>query len=64
MKHILKDSQGRKYEIEMGCNHPDMWDNTTDSVGCSGNCEACKWSIATCTIPEILRLIELAGLTR
>lgn len=64
MTHFLKDSNGNKYEIEMGCNHPDMQDNTTESVGCTGNCASYQYSVATCSIPEMLRLIELAGLVK
>lgn len=64
MTHYLKDKNGEVYSINMGCKHPDMDGNTTASVGCNGNCNRCKYGIASLTIEEALKLIDLAGLTR
>lgn len=52
--------KGREITIAMGCNHPNMNGNSTESVGCSGNCENCDYSIASCTIPDIFHLIDAA----
>ena len=62
MMHVLKTPTGEKLTIEMGCNHPDMKSNNAASVGCSGNCSECSHSIATTSIPEMLMLLELAGM--
>lgn len=61
MKYCLKSKDGNfKFAVEMGCNHPDMKNNSTESVGCSGNCDKCRFSIATLTIPAFMELIERA----
>ena len=62
MTHILKSPAGDKIKIEMGCNHPDMCGNNAASVGCSGNCAECSHSVATTSIPDMLKLLELAGM--
>lgn len=49
-----------KVKIEMGCNHPKMRENNAESIGCKGNCEECKFSIATLTVPEMFALLERA----
>lgn len=64
MLHYLKTEDGNlKVKTEMGCNHPKMKNNNTDSVGCGGECHECSHSIATCTIPEMLGLLKRAGCT-
>lgn len=61
MTHYLKDENGNfKFKVEMGCNHPDMKNNSTDSIGCSGNCEQCKYSVAMLTIPDFMELAKRA----
>ena len=61
MTHCLKSKdENFKFVVEMGCNHPDMKNNSTDSVGYSGNCEECKYSIAAITIPDFMELIRRA----
>lgn len=65
MTHYLKTEDGTmEIKVEMGCNHPDITDNSTESVGCNGNCCCCKYSIATTTVPEMMKLLERAGCTR
>lgn len=64
MKHYLRTEDGLfKLDVEMGCNHPDADDNTTESIGCNGNCEECTYSVAKCTIPEMLELLNRAKCT-
>ena len=46
MKHHLKTEDG-KFKI-------------TISIGCNGECDKCKYSIASCTIPEMDQLLKLA----
>lgn len=60
MQHNFRIN-GKIFTIEMGCNHPDMRGNTTESVGCNGDCEECGYSIASTTIPQINELIRLAN---
>lgn len=65
MRHYLQTEDGKfKITVEMGCNHPGMKNNSTDSIGCNGKCEECKYSIASCTIPEMDQLLELAKCLR
>ena len=63
MIHYLKTRDGFKIAVEMNCNHPDMKDHSTESIGCSGNCEECRYSIASCTIPEMMELLKRANCT-
>ena len=37
MKHYLKSKDGEiKYTVDMYCEHPNMKNNNTESVGCNG----------------------------
>ena len=62
MTHYLTAPAGDKIKIEMGCDHPDMKSNNVASIGCGGNCAECSHSIATTSIPDMLKLPELAGM--
>ena len=54
MKHYYK-LDGNTIGITMGCNHPNMKNN---SIGCDGNCSTCPFSIASCSIPTMKALLE------
>lgn len=44
MKHYLKSKDGEiKYTVDMYCEHPNMKNNNTESVGCNGTCSECKY---------------------
>lgn len=58
MKHYLS-GDNFKYEVEMGCNHP-----TPETRKCSGNCEQCRYGIATLKISDFLHIAELTGCNR
>lgn len=61
MIYYLKSADGAfKLDVEMGCNHPDMKDNSTESVGCSGNCDSCQYSTAKLSIPVMMELLKRA----
>lgn len=64
MTHYLKTEKGElEIKVEMGCNHPNMTDNSTESVGCKGDCCCCKHSVATTTLPVMMELLNRAGCT-
>ena len=58
MTHYLKTSKGEKFQVEMGCTHPDMENNNAANVGCDGECGKCKHSIAKMTIPDFFKLLK------
>lgn len=62
MKHYLKSADGTfKIDVEMNCGHPKMSvGGMTADVGCSGECEKCRYSVASCTIPEMLEVLRRA----
>lgn len=61
MTHYLKNKNGDfKIAVNMGCNHPDMENNNTESIGCGGNCQECSYSIASLNIPDMLELLKRA----
>lgn len=65
MKHYLSSEDGSfSFAVEMGCNHPNLENNSTDSIGCNGNCEECRYSIASTTIPEMMELLRRAECTK
>ena len=65
MNHEVISKDGLfELTIEMGCGHPDMKDNSTESVGCKGDCCVCKYSVAKCTIPEMMELLKRAECTK
>ena len=65
MTHYLESQDGKfRIEIEMGCNHPAMKNNSTESVCCDGDCSQCGHSIAKTTIPEMLELLNRAKCTK
>lgn len=46
MKHYLKSKDGEiKYTVDMYCEHPNMKNNNTESVGCNGACSKCKYGM-------------------
>jgi hypothetical protein len=64
MTHYLKSKDGKfELDVEMECGHPDMRGNSTSSVGCDGKCEDCDYSVAKCTIPEMMELLRRADCT-
>ena len=64
MKHYLKAKDGFEFDVEMGCSHPDMRGNSTESVGCDGNCSDCGYGVAKTTISDMLELLKRAKITR
>ena len=61
MNHFLKSADGAfELDIEMGCNHPDMVDNSTAGIGCDGDCASCAYSVAKCSIPVMMELLQRA----
>ena len=61
MKYYMRSKEGDfKFEVSAYCGHPDMRDNNAASVGCSGNCEECRHSVARTTIPEMMELLRRA----
>lgn len=61
MIHYLKSKDGNfNFKVEMGCNHPDLKGNSSENIGCDGQCEKCGYSIATMTIPVVAELIKRA----
>lgn len=51
MKHYLKSKDGEiKYTVDMYCEHPNMKNNNTESVGCNGACSECKYGMATLSL--------------
>lgn len=53
---------GKRFPVDMGCTHPDMVGNTTESVHCDGNCAECPWGKATMSISDFLAISEKADL--
>lgn len=52
----------KRFSVEMGCTHPDMVGNTTESVHCDGNCAGCTWGKATLAIRDFLMISETADI--
>lgn len=62
MTHYLRSEDNEfKFKVEMGCGHPKMENNSTDSVGCDGDCGKCNHGIATTTIPKMMELLRRAN---
>lgn len=65
MTHYLGSKDGIfRINVEMGCNYPDSKAGSPESIGCSGKCEECEYSIASTTVPAMLELIKRANCVR
>lgn len=61
MTHYLKSKNGEvKYAVDMYCNHPNMKDNNTESVGCDGACSKCKYGAATLSLKDFCEIMKYA----
>lgn len=65
MTHYLKTENGDfAINIEMACGHPDMTNNSVESVGCNGNCCVCRHSKASCNTSDMMQLLKIASCMR
>lgn len=46
--------------IDACCGHPEMKDNSTASIGCSGNCQSCKYCNIEIKAPDFWELYDVA----
>lgn len=54
MKHYLKSKDGEiKYTVDMYCEHPNMKNNNTESVGC-------KYGMATLSLRDFYEIMKYA----
>lgn len=61
MKHYLKSKDGEiKYTVDMHCEHPNMKNNNTESVGCNGACSECKYGMATLSRKDFYEIMKYA----
>ena len=61
LKHYLKSKDGEiKYTVDMHCEHPNMKNNNTESVGCNGACSECKYGMATLSLKDFYEIMKYA----
>lgn len=62
MTHYLRSKDGiLDVKVEMGCKHPDIKNNSTESIGCNGECESCNYGNAELSIKDFLELARRAN---
>lgn len=59
IKHYLKSKDGDiEYTVDMYCEHPNMKNNNTESVGCNGVCSECKYGMATLSLKDFYKIMK------
>lgn len=59
MKHYLKSKDDEiKYAVDMYCEHPNMKNNNTESIGCNGACSECKYGMATLSLKDFFKIMK------